>query len=202
MADVWLTADTHFSHRSMVERGWRPQYPTVAEMDADLIDRWNSTVHPGDVVWHLGDFALGGARRALELVGVLHGTIHVIAGNHDPVWPARRDSHKHQAVWLAAGFASVQAFARRRLPGGQQVLLSHFPYEGDHRDEERHPEYRLRDTGLPLLHGHVHEAWRIRGRQINVGVDVRGWAPVHLDVLAAEVAAAVPSGRAEAPDGA
>jgi calcineurin-like phosphoesterase family protein len=50
-------------------------------------------------------------------------------------------------------------------------MLSHFPYKGDHKPGDRYPEWRLRDEGLPLLHGHVHSAFLISGRQYNVGVD-------------------------------
>lgn len=181
---VWFTADTHFGHRSMVEKGWRPQYASVADMDADLIEGWNSTVRPTDIVWHLGDFGMGSPDAYLPLVQKLHGTIHLIAGNHDPVWPAHRDSHKRQSTWLAAGFGSVQSFARRRF-NGKPVLLSHFPYQGDHTEGDRYQGYRLHDTGLSLLHGHVHSAWKQHGRQVNVGVDVWGMRPVALDVVGA-----------------
>lgn len=182
MAQVFFTADTHFGHRAMVEKGWRPQYSSVEAMDADLIERWNTTVRPGDTVWHLGDFGMGGAASFLPIVQKLHGTIHLVTGNHDAPWPGNRQAYRHQPVWLAAGFASVQAFARRRIEG-QQVLLSHFPYEGDHVEEDRAEQYRLRDLGLPLLHGHVHSAWQVRGRQVNVGVDVWGFAPVAVERL-------------------
>ena len=40
------------------------------------------------------------------------------------------------------------------------------------------PWWRPADEGLPLLCGHVHEKWQERERQFNVGVDVRGFAPV------------------------
>jgi calcineurin-like phosphoesterase family protein/diadenosine tetraphosphate (Ap4A) HIT family hydrolase len=183
VADVWFTSDTHFGHRAMIDRGWRPQYASVADMNADLIDRWNTSVRPADTVWHLGDWGLGPAAEHLAILARLHGTIHLVTGNHDKPWPGNRDAHKHQAAWIRAGFASVQAFARRRI-AGQQVLLSHFPYEGDHTGQDRADQYRLRDLGLPLLHGHVHDEWRIRGRQLNVGVDVHDFRPVHLDEVA------------------
>ncbi len=99
MSEVFFTADTHFGHRMLVEKGHRPQYSTVAEMDADLIERWNATVRPGDVVWHLGDFGLGGMVYFLPIVAKLHGTIHLIAGNHDHVWAGNRQAHKHQRHW-------------------------------------------------------------------------------------------------------
>ena len=52
------------------------------------------------------------------------------------------------------------------------MLLSHFPYRGDHYEDDRYEAYRLRDEGLPLLCGHVHHEWKFSGNQRNVGVDV------------------------------
>jgi calcineurin-like phosphoesterase family protein len=188
MGEVWFTADTHFSHRAMARdgKGWRP-FDTVTEHDEYLIEQWNKTVRPDDQVWHLGDVGLGSEHYVLDCVLRLNGTKHLIAGNHDPVWPGHRHSYKSQRDWLEV-FSSVQAFARRRLAKGEDVLLSHFPYTGDHHAEERYSEYRLHDTGLPLLHGHVHREWSVRGRQINVGVDVHEWRPITLGEVRALVA--------------
>lgn len=194
MGEVWFTADTHFGHRAMARdgKGWRP-FDTVLEHDEHLIAQWNKVVRPGDQVWHLGDVGLASEQYVFACLGRLHGTKHLIAGNHDPVWPGHRESYKHQRDWLSV-FDSVQAFARRRISKATYVLLSHFPYAGDHRDEERYTEYRLRDTGLPLLHGHVHGEWSVRGQQINVGVDVHDWRPIALS----EVRVLVARGRREA----
>lgn len=48
---------------------------------------------------------------------------------------------------------------------------------------DRYREERPADEGRWLLHGHVHERWRQRGRQINVGVDVWDYAPVSLEAI-------------------
>jgi calcineurin-like phosphoesterase family protein len=69
--------------------------------------------------------------------------------------------------------------------GMQRVAVSHYPYVGDSGKTDRHRWLRPRDEGLPLIHGHVHTAWRTSGRQFNVGVDVNDFAPVGEDVLAA-----------------
>lgn len=183
--NVWFTSDTHFGHDSMVTKGWRPQFQSVWDMDETMIDNWNAVVGPKDQVWHLGDFSNGVSGEYIsDVVDRLKGDIHLIAGNHDSVWPGHRDAHKRQRDWLDMGFASVQAFARRKI-AGRQVLMSHFPYVGDHTEGDRYNEYRLNDTGLWLLHGHVHELWTARNRQINVGVDVWNFQPVSLDVLTA-----------------
>jgi calcineurin-like phosphoesterase family protein len=176
MSDVWFTSDTHFSHRAMVLNRWRPQFSTVDEMNDCMITRWNETVKPTDTVWHLGDWAMGNFYEAMLLRAKLHG-------NHDRAHPGYRDSYRWQREYFQAGFASVQPFARRRV-NGQEVLLSHFPYTGDRHDEDRFEQFRLQDKGLWLIHGHVHEVWKIRDRQINVGVDQWDFKPVSLETIA------------------
>lgn len=171
---VFFTADSHFRHARVAEiRGH-----AVEEHDELLIELWNKAVTPRDEVWHLGDVTIKSFQEVKPLLQRLNGTIHLITGNHDSCWPGHRQSHRHQREWLEV-FASVQAYARRRV-GKRQVMLSHLPYAGggDHTETERHAEFRLRDNGSWLLHGHVHDAWRQRGRMINVGVDVWDMAPV------------------------
>jgi calcineurin-like phosphoesterase family protein len=184
VSGVFFTADTHFSHRGIVENGWRPEYTNVAEMDEDLIKRWNAVVTKRDTVWHLGDWALGNPMHHLSIVKRLNGIKHLVPGNHDKCWPARHDSHEWQRKFLEAGFTSVQAFARRKILG-QAVMMSHFPYIGDHYDTDRFSEYRPINTGAWLLHGHIHREWKVRGRMINVGVDVNDFQPVpHEKIMA------------------
>lgn len=184
--EVYYTADTHWNHRNMATLQWRP-FATVADMNDALLTAWNETVRPNDIVYHLGDWSMGPAAEGLAFVQQVHGTVHLITGNHDAPWAGNRDALKVQRQWLDAGFASISPFARRRIEG-RNVLLSHFPYEGDHRTgrigEDRFNQFRLRDEGLPLVHGHVHDLWMFRGRQMNVGVDMWGWKPVHTDTVA------------------
>lgn len=186
---VFFTSDTHFGHRALVEKGWREGFSSVAEHDECLVQNWNDTVRPDDQVWHLGDFAMGGEQNALAMVRKLNGIKHLITGNHDHVWPGLRTSHRSQVKWIVGGWRSVQAYARKRI-AGQNVMLCHFPYQGDHTGEDRYSEYRLPDQGRWLLHGHVHTAWAVRERQINVGVDVWGMKPVSLEEITAVITGA------------
>ena len=56
-------------------------FNSVDEMNIEIVKRWNSVVAPEDIVYHLGDVAMGGIEN-LEWVDNLNGTIHFIRGNH------------------------------------------------------------------------------------------------------------------------
>lgn len=183
MSGTWFTSDTHFDHQLVAGlRGFeRP-----SEHDEAVVANWNATVRPGDTVWHLGDVGMGRLARFDERIGMLHGEIHLVTGNHDACSPIHRGAHKHQRQWLECGFASIQAYARLRI-NGASVLLSHFPYRGsgDHTAEERYAQYRFVDEGRWLLHGHTHSTTRQYARQIHVGLDAWHLRPVSVDTLAA-----------------
>jgi len=151
LSAVFFSADSHFLHAMVAKlRG----FTSSAEHDETVIYRWNQLVRPGDLVWHLGDVGLGNEARVLEQAARLNGRKQLITGNHDPCWPGHRDSRKHQRRWLEV-FESVQPFAKTRI-GERTVLLSHFPYEGDHTEFDRATQFRLRDEGAWLIHGHTH----------------------------------------------
>ena len=57
MSTVFFTSDHHFGHQNIIRHCQRP-FGGAAEMDEELIRRWNERVRPGDEVYHLGDFAL------------------------------------------------------------------------------------------------------------------------------------------------
>lgn len=76
--DTWFVADTHFGHRNIITYCDRPWHDTD-EMDEALVQNWNSHVKNGDKVWCLGDMAF----HNYERIGQLHGSLHLVPGNHD-----------------------------------------------------------------------------------------------------------------------
>jgi calcineurin-like phosphoesterase family protein len=173
---VWFTSDTHFLHKKVSAlRG----FDTPDEHDNFVIDSWNQYVREDDIVWLLGD--LGIAKSDTDILARaarLNGRKQLIAGNHDSVHPANRKARQHQRQWLEV-FESVQAFGKASVCG-TDFLLSHFPYEGD-RGEDRATQYRLRDEGRPLLHGHLHCQRRLMSAErkiVHVGLDAWDLLPV------------------------
>lgn len=79
---TFVIADTHFGHPNIIKYCDRP-FVTTGEMDRQLIEKWNSVVGKDDIVYHLGDFALGNITKVSEYRKQLKGKIFLIQGNHD-----------------------------------------------------------------------------------------------------------------------
>jgi len=167
----YYTSDTHIGHRlvagirgfhipgSFIEhRGEMIPEPDTKAHDDALADQWDNIVRPQDTVFVLGDISINGSDDALEWHRQRTGNKILIAGNHDPIWGFHRDAYKDFQKW-AEVFQAIFPFLRRKL-GGHYFLMSHFPYAGTgaegHGVEDRFPQFRLPDMGLPLLHGHTH----------------------------------------------
>jgi calcineurin-like phosphoesterase family protein len=183
---TWFTADTHFGHANIIRYCDRP-FASVEAMRAGLVERWNAVVAPGDRVLVLGDFALGRIDETLAVLPELNGVKDLLVGNHDrPFDPDPRQRSIWTARYLEAGFRSVvHGTVGYRLGGVHPVLLGHLPYTGDSHGEDRYAQLRPADTGLPIVHGHVHTSWHRSGRQLNVGVDVNDYTPVSEEAVVA-----------------
>lgn len=175
---IFLTSDQHFGHNNIIRYSGRP-FADVREMEEALVERYNAVVGDNDEVYHLGDFSLTELFVG-KLLKRLRGRKHLVPGNHDGCHPKHRRAEAAKRRYLMWGFDSVAV--ERHLEG---FLLSHMPYTGDHSPEDRYAQWRPKDSGQWLLHGHVHEAWKVRGRMINVGVDVWNYTPVPLEVVKA-----------------
>lgn len=181
---IFYTSDLHFGHLNILK--WRTWAATIEEHNRTLIERWNETVGPEDEVIVLGDLVLGDRETNLPILGQLNGSIQLIPGNHDHVHPMHGQRKLDRWGPNYAPWVSVQPPVVR-LP---EWDLCHFPEDGDHTEEERYTGHRPERTpGRWLLHGHVHDLWKIdhERRRVNVGVDVWDFAPVPEERLLAIV---------------
>lgn len=173
----FYTADTHFGHKRIIELSGRP-FRDVDHMNHVIVNNINEVAGPDDELWILGDMAMGTLVESLELIKLINPSVHLVNGNHDRTWRGAKEKDRAKTpLYIEAGIQSIQDEAIHNLDG-TPVRLSHFPYAGDHTEEDRHVEWRPKDDGMWLLCGHVHESWGQQGRMINVGVDVRNFYPV------------------------
>jgi calcineurin-like phosphoesterase family protein len=190
---IFFTSDTHFGHANIIKYCDRP-FKDTDHMDQTIIDNWNSVVAPNDVVFHLGDVALGNIDKSLACVSRLNGYIICKLGNHDRPFmdmnkPAKYDTWMERyrevfdEVWTWHDTRTVSL-------NGQEFVVSHFPYTGDHTPTDRHSEHRPVDDGItPLIHGHTHISDQRLSlssngtAQIHVGQDAWNFTPVHEDEI-------------------
>lgn len=171
---VFFTSDTHFGHSNIITWCNRP-FKDVQEMNEALIENWNSTVGPDDVIYHLGDFAFGGSGFWKSIVERLHGKKYLILGNHD---------EKNVRDGFKAYFEGGIHWQQKIRVEGRAVYLNHCPflcYGGTYRSES---------DVVWQFHGHVHEMQgknlgedypRLQYRfpfQYDVGVDFNDYKPI------------------------
>lgn len=179
----FFTSDPHWFHTNILtfESEHRP-FSTVEEMNEVLVENINSRVKKNDMLYFLGDIVFGNKQENLKIINRINGRKVLIPGNHDYFHPlfGEKKAAKYRPMYQEV-FDALSRPEEHTYIGGHLVRLCHFPYEGDHQEQDRHTEYRPVDDGTPLVHGHVHSLWKIRGHQFNVGVEVSDLFPVHED---------------------
>lgn len=174
----FFTADLHLGHANIISFCDRP-FTSVEAMNDAMLANWTSTVDEDDEIWVLGDVAMGRIAETLPLIGSLPGRKHLVPGNHDRCWEGnRRMRPEDEQMYADVGFEIHPGSVELRL-GDVPVVACHFPVAGDNQIEDRFGDHR---PDVPadawLLHGHVHQNWKLDKRRINVGVDVWDFRPV------------------------
>ena len=176
---IWFTSDTHYGHRNIVRgvSSWGNKsgcrdYDTLEEMNDAMVAVINSHVLPDDVLYHIGDWSMGGhANIAAFRERLVCQEIHLIYGNHDH--DIRRNKKNERDL-----FASVQPLMIKKIEG-HRIVMCHFPmlvWEDHHR-------------GVWHLHGHSHGHLRdpayYARKVIDVGMDAHpDFRPYRLEEIA------------------
>lgn len=159
---VFFVADTHFGDDSLRRYENRP-FASTDEMDAAIIERWNSIVEPGDEVYLVGD--VGDAKA----VSQLNGHKYLIKGNHDTL---------SNEEYRRLGFDEVY---------DHPILFEDF-WIVSHE-----PVYVNRNMPYANIFGHVHgnpQYHTVSARSYCVCVDRTEYMPVLFESIAMAVAAA------------
>jgi len=152
-----------FGHENILKYCSRP-FHNAEHMFASMRNKWNARVKPDDIVVHVGDFCNRGNERGVpgsrqkfkEYADQLNGTIIYMRGNHD-----RNNGLKHTFQYAVMELGKIQFLIIHKPP----LTLEAIPCKCD-----------------AIICGHVHTAWKEKWLgdklMINVGVDVRNFAPV------------------------
>lgn len=174
MKNIWVISDTHFDHVNILNfeddngkliRGDR--FKNISEMNELMIYNWNSTVMPGDIVYHLGDVFIGDKEWFKSMWPRLHGSKRLIVGNHDDI------------KFLSSGgfFKKVQMW---RMFKEYDFVLSHVPLHMN-TDSNHKAKYFYN------VHGHIHQQNSPSLQHYNVCVEKTDYHPIHIEDIAAAV---------------
>lgn len=145
MNDIWLISDTHFCHKNILKfkdiygNPVRSQFSDVDEMDEFMFDQWNQTVKEDDIVYHLGDLAMGGYRNSsfINRFRSLPGKKYLIVGNHDDIkWCVKNEMFKEVLMW--------KKFKK------EGWLLTHIPADVSNL------KFYTESDHILNIHGHIH----------------------------------------------
>jgi len=165
MSQTFFTSDQHWFHENIIRFSNRP-FQSLEEMNEAMIENWNAKVQKGDLVYHLGDFAL--KCRVEEANGILdrlHGQIILIRGNHDSM--AEKVRHRFAAVKDYDEIAIPDAAASN---GKRKIVLLHYAMRVWNKSHH----------GSWHLYGHSHGTLPDDPHSLSfdVGVDCWEYAPL------------------------
>lgn len=122
---LFLTSDTHFGHKNILHLGKGRPFNDILDHNETIIKNWNEVVKPTDMVYHLGDFAMGNNLKLLrDWLSRLNGQKHLILGNHD--------NRKMHSILLQEGlWCSIRDYHMIPITLENKteikLVLSHFP---------------------------------------------------------------------------
>lgn len=137
MAKKFYISDWHYDHKNVINFDNRPFF-TIEEMNKELIERWNTTVSAGDIVYVLGDMFWSKGSDALPILDQLNGQKILIKGNHD-----RCNDTKFRNK-----FAKITEYMEVD-DEGRKVVLCHYPIVC----------FKNHFYGWYHLYGHVHNSF-------------------------------------------
>lgn len=164
---IFYTADTHFGDERIMRICHRP-FATVAEMDEELIAKWNNKIADNDNIYLLGDVAIDD-ETACRILPLLRGKKHLLLGNHDAILST--------SLKLFESVAQIKTIK----DGIRSVCLCHYPLLS----------YENSIYGAFHIFGHIHNNQNDIASKIvneipniyNAGVDMCNFAPMTLDEL-------------------
>jgi len=169
---TYFIADTHFGHENVITYSHRP-FVDVSEMDAALIENWNSRVTNNDDVYIIGDFCFKVSKeQAIRYAKSLKGRKHLIVGNHDK-------RYLKDAVF-ASQFVQIADILDLAI-NGERIILCHYPIA----------EWNGYFRGSWHIYGHIHNKQsnpafaflRTQERALNAGVEIIHYTPATFEEL-------------------
>lgn len=160
---IYFIADTHFSDENIIRYENRP-FQNAAEMNQELIAKWNSAVKDNDIIYLLGDF--GANNNESFILSQLKGKKYLVKGNHD--------QHSNQ-YYRDAGFIEVY---------DKPIILNDF-WILSHE-----PMYVNNNMPYANIFGHIHNSPIFKtysSQHYCVSVERTNYTPISMDEIIKKV---------------
>lgn len=162
MATTFFASDMHFNHVNIIKYCNRP-FNNIQEMNIALVEGWNQTVEPDDMVFILGDICRPRHYQTVTWwLRQLNGQKVILKGNHDRgLYYAYLELDN---IILTAKYMKLNTEAF-------DFYLVHDPVEAPIWWSDW------------VIHGHIHDKRplvTLDTNLINVSVDVTGFVPISL----------------------
>lgn len=166
MNNIFFTSDHHFGHKLMLQ--YRP-FADIYEMDAILIEKWNSVVGEKDTIYYLGDFSWRQWSETVKILKKLNGKIIYIEGNHDkPIKQIMTRKASHKIIEFHPSFYELKYDKRH-------IVMSHYCFK----------TWNKSHWGSYHLYGHSHGNLIDNSgkKRHDVGVDNNNLLPVSIEEI-------------------
>lgn len=160
---LWFVSDTHFLHTNIIKYCERP-FQDTKEMNQVLVDRWNEVVGEDDLIFCLGDFALGREKDCHHILQSLNGHKVLIKGNHEKT-VMKKSFNRDEFDGGIYELLEIKVNDDEVSDGFQPIVLCHYTMMTWNRSHR----------GSLQLFGHVHgqlnDSELLKPTQMDVGVD-------------------------------
>jgi calcineurin-like phosphoesterase family protein len=164
MAKIFITSDTFFGRKSILEIANRP-FKNISMMERTIIKNWNEKVSKADTVYFLGNFAHDPSTLK-RILPKLNGKIKFILGSDDGALKELYPTLKKEYDFLPSIFLDEE----------NDIILSHYPLE----------EWKGMNRGV--LHFHGYSLYRLKTDldqrlRVNACIDNWNYSPLSLDAI-------------------
>lgn len=167
---IYYISDLHIGHKAAIRFDERP-FRDTAEMENEIIRRWNEKVTAADDVYILGDLFYRYKGRPADFLRKLNGRLHLIIGNHD--YGILKDED------ALSCFVDSDKL-RMITDSGRRVVMCHYPLI----------TWNTKHFGTYHVYGHVHKNvgeevlfMMKQEKAFNAGCMINGYVPCTLEEL-------------------
>ena len=160
--NVYLTSDTHYSHKNICRSTTTWEYPqnkgcrnfdSLEEMNRVIVKGINDTVGKNDLLIHCGDWSFGKVENIIKFRESIHcDNIILLQGNHDHHLSQDYVDTGYFLEFTQIGFYQVESL---------KFVCCHYPMPIWHQSHHK----------VPLFYGHVHGSYSNVGKSLDVGID-------------------------------